>query len=162
MKKLLLACMASLPLFAAPEVVGNLIDLNISKVEEKADVLKETHNHPYTEMLIGIHAFVDQNSACVTIAGQEMTINTVKERRKLTAPQSGRIRVLGAVDPLNDACIDLFVPPVEKVLTFPVNVLTGGFVPARGETKLPVKIGNLYYEVGFNSDTGEAFVRPLK
>ncbi|MBI3295442.1 MAG: hypothetical protein HYZ71_12015 [Deltaproteobacteria bacterium] len=150
-QKTILVLMAAMPLFAATKPVSKLIDLPILSVAEKADILKESPHRPFTTVLVGIHVQAEPMSVCAEVAGQVT---------KLEGKMPGSIDLLQSVDPVNDLCIAIAVLPVDLVVTYPVEVVTGGIIAAHGETVNRVRIGKKTYEVVVNSDNGEAYVRP--
>lgn len=104
------------------EVAPVLHALDVA-IQSEGEVLKTDHHHPYTDYLIALPASVNTGSACTHFVGQETT----------AIPQRGgaiNLRVLGATDPMMDACIAVMPMPVQTNLTVKMRVLTGGFVPA--------------------------------
>lgn len=108
--------------FRRDEVSKVLKALNVENVGREGAVLRTNRRHPYTSFLIGIPAEVATASACVDFVGQETTVDTGRVTQ---------LRAMGASDPLNEACIEIYPMPVPTQLTITMNVLTGGFVPAQ-------------------------------
>ncbi len=137
------------------EVSPHLVNLDVQDVAVGAEVLNQTISHPYTTFLIGITASVDRGNVCTDFVGTDL-IKAARPTNRAT------VLAKGATSPLSNACIALFVEPVKAVLTYPMDILTGGFVPAHGEFTDNVKLGNTVYKVTLNVDNLSVTVRPTR
>lgn len=130
----------------APEVARSLVPLHVVGVESTGIVLNETFVHPKTTYLIGLKAKVALPNVCTEFVGQT------------TSPLQGtnlvNLTAHGTVNPLEEYCIDIAPMPVETMLTVPMEVLTGGFVPADKTQELYLQIRGLgIYTVELNTET---------
>ncbi len=104
------------------EVAPTLAPVAIQNIAREGKVMRSQHQHPFTDLLIAIPAEVSTASVCVDFVGQQTTGESEGSSISITA--------LGASNPLQQACIEIFPMPVKTQLTFNMRILTGGFVPA--------------------------------
>lgn len=104
------------------EVAPVTVEIPVMSVGKTGEVLKENRMHPFTDYLISFPAEISTKSACTSFVGQQNTTNAGGTLPVITA--------LGAIDPTQDACIEVMPMPVKTQLTVKMHVLTGGFVPA--------------------------------
>lgn len=118
---------------AAPEVSPKLVNLNVKTVGKVGTILKETHQHPYSNFLIAIPVEVETGSVCVDFVGQEDV--------KSTSPKATvALQAKGSVNPLTEACVEIYPMPTKTEFTFNFSVVTGGFVPAKPVQQTVVEI----------------------
>ncbi len=159
MKKAIFA-LAIIPLFAVAdvqqEVANELKSVQVSKVAKEGVVLRERHQHPTTSFLIGVPVEVSTGSACTDFVGETVERRgSHKETVKLTA--------MGATSPLTEACIEIFPMPVKTQLSFMMNIITGGFVPAANIQTQRIDIdGRGSYLVELNMETNRVRILPIR
>lgn len=102
-----------------------LRQLEVTNVANEGVVLRERHQHPFTEFLVGLPVTINTGDACTQFVGQQTNRN---DSRRATQP---RITAVGASNPLMDACIAVMPEPVNTNLSLAMSILTGGFVPAK-------------------------------
>lgn len=123
---------------AVEPVAPQLVDVGVSVVDTKGTILRETRNHPYTNFLVSIPVEVSTGSVCTTFVGQQEVAPTIP-----TAVVA--LVAKGTVDPLTEACIEIFPMPVRKQFTIKVKVLTGGFVPAEPVQTRLIEVGGVLH-----------------
>lgn len=108
---------------ASPEVAPKLVNLNVTSVESRGAILQQDHRHPFTNFLISIPVEVSTGSVCTTFVGQEDV--------KSTSPKTKiGLQAKGSVNPMTQACIEIFPMPIKTQFTYNFQVLTGGFIAA--------------------------------
>lgn len=107
--------------FTNDDVAKVVKPLNAQKIGREGKILRSRRQHPFSNFLIGIPAEVVTASACVDFVGTVSTVNN----------KTLDVKALGASDPVNETCIEIYPMPVKTLLTIEMNILTGGFVPAQ-------------------------------
>jgi hypothetical protein len=117
------------------DVSPTLTELNVVRVGQRGEVLKRDGVRTRVRYVVGIPATIDPGSACTQFVGQE-TVNDV-------------IKVKGASDPVNDACIAVMPAPVETVLTVDFHIHQ--VVPRPSVHMKHVRIGRNTYLVSLDT-----------
>ncbi len=138
------------------EVAPVLSEIEVTKVAKYGEVLKSSHRRPFSNFLIAIPVSVNPGSACTSFVGQQISEKVAGNGKVPT------IRMMGASDPVQDACIAVMPAPVKTQLTFNMQVLTGGFVPADDIQRQLVQIMPLgLYSVTLNMGNQSVTVEPV-
>lgn len=136
------------------EVAPVLSEIEVTKVAKYGEVLRTTHRRPFSNFLIAIPVSVNPGSACTSFVGQQVS------EKNGSVPS---IRMMGASDPVQTACIAVMPEPVKTQLTFNMQVLTGGFVGADDIQTQVVQIMPLgMYKVTLNMGNQSVTVEPLR
>lgn len=135
------------------EVAPVLSELAVTRVAKEGKVLKSNRMFPVSQFLIGIPVTVNPGSACTVFAGQQTEVGASKHEV---------IRMLGASDPVNDACIAVMPRPVKTQATISMSVLTGGTIPAGNIQYQHIQIKPLgMYSVVLDMGNDSVTVEPL-
>jgi hypothetical protein len=136
------------------EVAPVLSSVNIEEVGVAGEIVKSSHQHPFSDFLIAIPVKVQTGSACIDFVGQQTNV----EKTGLQV-----LSAIGKTDPTIDACIEIFPMPVDTNLTVKMRVLTGGFVPANPVQSLIVQILPLgLYRLTLDMSNDTVKIDPLK
>lgn len=117
-------------ILARGAISPSLVELNNFKIQNRGKILRLNEGRMFPQTaIIGIPVSINLPSACTSFAGQvEKSIPgpLPLNRVNIVPPvQYKKIEILGAINPLPQACIQVVPAPVEVNLTTTVSVPSG-------------------------------------
>lgn len=139
---------------AASDVAPRISELRVERVARQGEVVSERDFRPFTHFKITVPVTVNAGSACTSFAGQET---------RMEASHLQVIRMVGASDPLIDACIEILPEPIETRMVVEMKVLTGGIIAANRIQRQVIQVLPLgMFEVTLDMHTQKVTVKALK
>jgi len=98
--------------FAEEVIAPSLQELTVNNVAFNGKILKSDQFGPRQDLLIGIPVTIFTGDVCTDFVGQ-----LTKQKPVGPASLIKKIKVLGASDPMADACIEIAPMPIDAMLT---------------------------------------------
>lgn len=149
MKKILLSLAVLVPFMAVAQdnVAPRLVQLKVSDVESKGEVLKTNRGREIETFIVGVNLKANFPNACTKFVGQSTS-------------KIGHVTLVGAQNPLISACKALAVAPVDTTIT--VSIDHNKMLPVASDVVVKlVKIGDAFYQVKLDTGNNSVTVKAV-